>query len=68
MVLHKKLTKNGILHGLKLRRFSQNQINLRSKSPQNNRTAINGNTAYSQEETPTHMCATYANTNFYPNF
>ena len=27
MVLHQKLTKNGILRGLKLRRFTQNQIN-----------------------------------------
>ena len=25
--LHQKLTKNGILRGLKLRRFTQNQIN-----------------------------------------
>ena len=29
MVLHKKLFKNEILRGLKLRRLSQNQINLR---------------------------------------
>ena len=68
MVLHTKLTKNGILRGLKLRRYSQNQINLRLKSSQNNRTVINSNTAYSQEETPTHIRATYAKINFYPNF
>ena len=27
MVLHQKLTKNGILRGQKLRKFTQNQIN-----------------------------------------
>ena len=68
MVLHKKLTKNAILRGLKLRRFTQNQINLHQKVSQNHRTNINSNKANFHEKTPTHISATYAITIFYQNF
>ena len=68
MVLHEKLTTNGILHGLKLRRLTQNRINPHSKSSQNHRTVKLSNEAHFQKKTPTHICVTYAITNFYQNF
>ena len=68
MVLYQKPTKNVILRGLKLRRFTQNQINLRQKVSQNHRTIINGNEANFHAKAPTHTSATYAIKNFYQNF
>ena len=57
-----------ILCGLKLRRLTQNQINLHSKASQNKRTIISRNEAYFYGEMTTHFCATYAIMNFYQNF
>ena len=54
-----------ILRGLKLRRFTLNQINLHKNVSQNQRKVINGNAAYLRAKTPTHITATYAITNFH---
>ena len=68
MVLHQKLSKYGILRGLKSRRFTQNLINLNLKVFQNHRTVINRNETNFHAKTPTHISATYAIKNFYQNF
>ena len=57
-----------ILRGLKLRRLTQNQINPHLKVAQNHRTVENSNEAYFHINTPTHIRATYAITNFDQNF
>ena len=68
IVIQQKLTKNVISRGLKLRRFTQNQINLHSKVFQNHRNVKNSHKAYFYKKTPTHISATYAITNFDQNF
>ena len=67
MVLYQKLPKNGILRGMKMRRFIQNQINLHQKVSQNHRTVIDSNKANIYEKPPTHKRATYAIKIFYHN-
>ena len=62
-VLHQKLSEFRILRGLKLRKFTSNQINPHWKESQNHRTIKNSNTGFYQEETPTHISATYEITN-----
>ena len=68
------LSKNGLIPKtaqkwdstwVKLRRFTQNHINLDQKVSQNHRTVMNSNKANIYEKPPTHMSATYAITNFY---
>ena len=54
--------------GWKLRRFTQNQINLHQKVSQNHRMVINSKEVNFHEKTPTHISATYAFTIFYQNF
>ena len=68
MVLHQKLSKYGILRGLKSRRLTQNLINLHKKVSQHQRTVINGNETNFHAKTPTHICAIYAIKKFYHNF
>ena len=63
-----KTVKNGILRGLRLRRFTQNQINPHQKTSQNHRTLITSNKGNFHEKPPTHIRATYAISNVYKNF
>ena len=68
MILHQKPAKNEILRGLKLHRFTLNQINLDKKVSQNHRKVIKSNEAYFREKSQAHINATYAITNFIGNF
>ena len=65
IVMYHKPSKNVILRGFKLRRFTRNQINLHWKASQNHRTDIISNEAFFREKSPTHISATYAITKFF---
>ena len=60
MVLYQKLSKNVILRGLKLRRFTQNQINPHQKTSQNHRKLITSHKGNFHQKPPTHIRPTYA--------